>query len=399
MVTAMNPPTVWPESGRPARDQIRIVHLITGLGSGGAEMMLYKLLASLDKSRFSSQVVPMTEGGLFAGRIAELGVRVTSLRMDHGSANPIAGFRLVSLLREVRPTILQTWMYHADLLGLVAGRLARVPKIVWNIRASDLDLDGTHRTLRKIFKVHGLLSPFPDVAIINSASGLTFHKNRAHHPTRWELIQNGFDLDRFRFDPEIRDRVRNELKLGPDTVAVGMIARFTRMKDHQTFFRAARILLDSVPRAVFVLAGRGVTADNPEIAAHLRELDLAKHTRLLGERADTALLLPGLDIVTLCSTSGEGFPNTLGEAMCCEVPCVATDIGDSALLLGDTGKIVRPRDRDAFVRCWKELTDLGPEGRRQLGMAARRRVAGHFAISDVVKRYETLYEGLAACVG
>jgi glycosyltransferase involved in cell wall biosynthesis len=369
------------------------LHLITGLGVGGAETMLAKLLASIDRGRFSSTVVSMIEPGPMAAKIAALGVRVESLGLKRGSPNPAALLKLLRLLREERPTILQGWMYHADLLGLLAARLARVPRIAWNIRCSDLDLKNSGPSSRAVFSAHGLLARFVDAAIVNSRSGLDFHAKNGHRARRWEMIPNGFDLNRFSPDDERRARGRRELGLSSRDVAIGMVARFDRYKDHATFIAAADMLRARGKNAVFVLAGRGLSTDNPAIMGLLEARSLQPFTRLLGE-CDTAELLPSLDVFTLCSHS-EGFPNALGEAMSSALPCVATDVGDSAAILGGTGSVVPLRDPAAVAERWQDLIDMGQEGRLGLGRAARARIQAQFSLASVVRAYETLYAELA----
>jgi len=373
---------------------VRVIHLITGLNSGGAEMMLYKLLSAFDRDRFEMQVVSMTDGGVFGERIGKLGIRVTCLSMRRGVASISAGARLIALLRRERPSILQTWMYHADLLGTLSGLLARVPTLIWNIRASDLDFNATHRSLRKVFAVHAMLSRAADVVIVNSNSGRRFHESRNHAPPRWEVIHNGFDTRRFRPDSKRRSRIRADLKIDDISVVIGMIARFDGQKDHESFFRAAAIVAKNQPCAVFVLAGKGVDAGNRTIERWLSQYGLANRVRLLGEVDDVSGLLPAIDIVALASSSGEGLPNALGEAMCCAVPCIASNVGDSAFLIGETGKVVPPKDPTALAVACQELIDIGHEGRVELGERARRRIVDNFDVTEVVTAYENLYSEL-----
>ncbi|HWA74807.1 MAG TPA: glycosyltransferase [Polyangiaceae bacterium] len=383
-------PDARARSGKP----IPVVHLITGLGVGGAETMLHKLLANIDRERFPSSVVSMIEPGPMAPKIAALGVHVESLGLSRGVPDPRAVRSLVRLLRHERPAILQAWMYHADLLGLAAARIARVPKIAWNIRCSDLDMKNSGRLLSAVFSAHGLAARFADAIIVNSGAGLRFHQESGHQARRWEMIPNGFDLDRFRPDESRRATVRAELGLSSGDIAIGMVARFDRYKDHDTFFAAAGRLRAERPNAVFVLAGRGLSLDNAAVVNQLEQRGLMASTRLLGELADTSELLPGLDVFTLCSHS-EGFPNALGEAMSSALPCVATDVGDCALVLGDTGRIVPLRDPAAVAEAWQALIDAGPRERARMGRRARSRVETRFSLASVVAAYEALYVDLA----
>ena len=179
---------------------------------------------------------------------------------------------------------------------------------------------------------------------------------------------------------------------------IGLVARFDPMKDHGNFFRGARHLLNEAEEKDnlhFVLAGRGIDAANAALKDFISEYGLENRTHLLGERTDIPFVTSALDIATSSST-GEGFPNAVGEAMACGVPCVVTDVGDSAWIVGDTGRIVPPREPTALAEAWGELICMEDERRRSLGEAARRRIIENFSIDTVVRQYEAVYEGLAA---
>ncbi len=374
-------------------EPIRVMHLITGLGVGGAETMLAKLLGATTRSRFASSVVSMIKPGPLAQTIQDSGVPVHSLGLTRGMPRPGALPALLKLIRDFRPDVLQAWMYHADILGLLAARVALVPVLVWNIRCSNLEFRNVGLSLRSVFAAHGILSRFTSATVVNSAAGMSFHQHHGHHPPRWEQIPNGFDLARFRADEGTRTRGRAELGLSADDIAIGMVARFDQVKDHATFLAAAKLLGDRQPRAVFVLAGTGMTKDNGAIMKLIQDAGLGPRVRLLGEYGDPSRLFPCLDIATLCSHT-EGFPNAVGEAMSCELPCVATDVGDSALLIGDCGRLVPPRDPNAVAQTWMDLIALGETGRRQLGAAARARIEERYSLPRIVAAYEALYTEL-----
>ncbi|HEX2874743.1 MAG TPA: glycosyltransferase, partial [Polyangiaceae bacterium] len=271
---------------------IRVMHLITGLGVGGAETMLAKLLAASSRSRFTSTVVSMTEPGPLARTIQEAGVPVHSLGLTRGVPRLSALPKLHKLIRDFRPAVLQTWMYHADILGVLAARAARVPALVWNIRCSDLDFPNTGLSLRSVFAVHAFLSRFTSATIANSSAGMSFHQRHGHHPPRWAQIPNGFDLERFRGDEGLRRQGRAELGLGTDEIAIGMVARFDQFKDHTTFLAAAKLLRDRQPKSIFILAGKDMTKDNSAINRQVKDAGLGSRVRLLGEYRDPSRLFP-----------------------------------------------------------------------------------------------------------
>ena len=189
--------------------------------------------------------------------------------------------------------------------------------------------------------------------------------------------------------------MREELGISEETPLIGLVGRFNAQKDHGTFIRGAARLHADLPEVHFLLCGDDVTCENIELAEWLKASGIGDRCHLLGRREDIPRLTAALDIATTSSAYGEGFPNVIGEAMASGVPCVATDVGDSALIVDEAGKIVPPRDPRALAEAWRALIMLGPDGRARVGLAARRRIEKHFSLPVVVARYQSLYEELA----
>ena len=377
---------------------IKIVHLITDLATGGAEIMLHKVLSRLDRSRFRNTVVSMTDRGSLGEQIEALDVPLFTLGLRRGIPNPLALFRLLRLLRAERPHILQTWLYHSDLLGLVAGKLARVPAIAWNIRCSDMDLRCYPKLTSLVVRALVPLSRLPDVVIFNSDAGRLFHQDLGYHPRKWVVVPNGFDLDEFHPDPDARFLFRRELELPAETLIVGLIARYDPMKDHQNFLRAVDSVLERRPRIHFVLIGHGVDESNSELITEIQNRNIFRHLHLLGTRRDIRSIMPALDVLVLSSAFGEGFPNVLGEAMAAGIPCIVTNVGDAAVVVGDTGRVVHAKDPAGLAAAIAELVAMPVEERRRLGFAARRRIEECFSLPSVVRQYELLYEELTTSI-
>lgn len=373
----------------------KIIHLITDLDTGGAEMMLLKLLAHMDGERFANVVISLTDRGTLGEQIAALGVPVFTLGMRRGLPNPLGIGRLVRLLRQEKPDILQTWLYHADLLGTISSRLVHVPTLCWNIRCSDMDMSRYSRLSRLVLHILAGLSGCPDIVIVNSEAGRRLHETLRYSPRRWEIVPNGFDLNRFHPDPAARQSLREKLDVPPDTVLIGLVARYDPMKDHQTFLEAAGLLARQRDDAHFVLVGRGASQHNPQLAELIDALKLEGRVHLLDERSDIPRIMAALDILALSSAFGEGFPNVVGEAMACGIPCVATDVGDAASIIGETGIVVQPRDPAGMADAWKQLIEMPDAERQALGKDARRRVERLFSIESIVGRYQSLYRGIA----
>jgi glycosyltransferase involved in cell wall biosynthesis len=368
---------------------IAVAHLITGLETGGAERMLAQLAARMDRERFRSIVISMTDTGPMGHVIAEAGIAVSALGVRRGMPDPRGVLRLRRVLRAFRPDILQTWLYHADLLGLAARQLGFVPHLLWNVRCTEsIGSEAVRRILP-------WCSRLPDAVVVNSAAGRQFHIGLGYRPRRWALLPNGFDTDALRPDAAQRARRRGELGLSEAAVAIALPARYHPMKDHATFIAAAAQVAARVPNARFVLIGRGNEPGNRALATAIAASGVGERIMLLGERDDLHALYPAFDIVTLSSAFGEGFPNVLGEAMSCGVPCVATDVGDAAEIIGATGAIVPPRDPAALAAAWESLAALAPKERTRRGEAARARIIEHFDLATILRRYEALYEDIA----
>ena len=374
----------------------RIFHLITDLNTGGAEISLYRLLARMDRGRFESQVVSLVPAGPVGEKIRALGIPVRSLDLKPGRPAPAALLRLTGWLRSEHPDLLQTWLYHADLLGILAARAAGVRTVVWNIRNSEMDLSRYRRLSGLVVRACARLSGWPQAVISNSQAGRDFHARFGYHPPRWAVIPNGIDLQAYRPDPGARRALRQELGLGPETMLIGQVARYDPMKGQALFLRAAGKLIRAGRQAHFVMIGQELTPENPALAQVLREEALEGRVHLLGRRDDMPRLYAALDILTSPSIFGEGFPNVVAEAMACAVPCVVTDVGDSALLVAETGRLVRPGDPEGLAAAWQELISIGPGKRGKLGESARRRVAEHFSLAQTIAAYQDLYEGLLA---
>jgi glycosyltransferase involved in cell wall biosynthesis len=289
--------------------QFSLLHLITTLDVGGAEMSLLNLISRMDGTRFKNHVICLAEMGPLGEKISACGIPVNALNMPRGRLTVGGLVKLFGLIRQINPDILQTWMYHADLIGLLFGRIFRVRPICWNIRCSNMDLVKYRWATVITVKLCAILSSLPNVIIANSREGANFHERIGYRGKRWEVIPNGFDLRVFQPDGQAKERLAMELGLDPKDlpVFIGYIARFDPMKDHQTFLDAASPLLVGRRDVHFVLAGRNVDQDNREISDRVPKA-LEEHFHLLGERDDAEKITAGLDVA--CSVSlGEGFSN------------------------------------------------------------------------------------------
>jgi glycosyltransferase involved in cell wall biosynthesis len=370
--------------------------LITALPVGGAQVMLYKLLSHMNRVDFTAEVVSLVDVGPFGKKIQALGVPVRALGMRPGIPNPLGIYRLARWLRQDRPHLVQTWMYHADLIGGLAARLAGGIPVAWNIRHGSPDVEGHKRTTLWTIRACATLSHWLPTWIVCCAEfSRRVYTDLGYAGEKIVVIPNGFDLEIFRPDPTARLSVRRELGIPKETLLIGLVGRFHPLKDHSNFIDAAARLHAELPEVHFLLCGEDITPENTELAERVKTSGIRDRCHLLGQREDIPRINAALDIA--CSSSyTEGFPNVIGEAMACGIPCVVTDVGDSARLVGDTGIVVPPKNPQALANAWRELIEVGPDRRSLLGVAARRRVSECFSLRAVAARYEELYTEIVA---
>jgi glycosyltransferase involved in cell wall biosynthesis len=371
----------------------RLLFISTGLGVGGAEVSLLNILQHLDRARFEPHVISLTGPGEIGPRIRVIGIPL--IELNFGS-RPLTSFiSLVRTVRRLRPDVVQTWMYHADLLGGLAARLAGVHRVSWGIRNSDLSPGaGGNRTIAVRWICARLSRWLPRIIVSCSRVAADIHRRLGYRADRFVVIGNGFDLSQFRPDPAQRLAVRTELGVAGNTPLVIHVGRYHPHKNHSGLIRAAALAHRKHPGAHFVLVGPEVTEQNSTLCADIAAARLTPVVHCLGLRGDIARLMAASDVLVL-SSSSEAFPRVLGEAMACGVPCVSTDVGDASAIVGACGRVVSPHDDEALAAAIVELLSLPAPRREELGRQARERVLEHFDIRDVAHRYELLYLNLS----
>jgi glycosyltransferase involved in cell wall biosynthesis len=383
------------------RAPIPVTHVIAGLELGGAERMLQRLLGASDRERFPAAVISLSNLGPLAPGIAALGVPVSAIEMRRGrlEARPLA--RLARRLARQRPQVVHTWMYHADLLGgAFAHFTARVhgaarAKVIWGVRGS-VDPKLTKRSSRLTARACALTERWlPDRVVSCSHSLAQMHIACGYEPARMTVIPNGFDLDHFLPDAALRAERRCRLGIGEDQPLIGIVGRYDPQKDHATFARAAAEIARTRPDARFVMAGPGIDSDNRELTALLARAGIAQRCTLTGPVADPRTVYNALDLLVSSSAFGEGFPNVIGEAMACGVPCVTTDVGDAAMIVAGSGRVVAAQDAPGLARESLAVLDLGRAARTELARRSRERIERNFSLPAIARRFEELYVELA----
>jgi len=366
---------------------MRIAHIITDLDTGGAEIMLYKLLSSLHDEALNSSVISLMGRGKITERIEALGVKVETLDLGQGERPSWQTIKkLRQFMRTFNPDIVQGWMYHGNIAATVAvflfDPMRRKVKLFWNVRQTLYDIKNEKTQTRWLIVLGRWLSFFAHSIIYNSKLSAEQHCNVGYLSKKTKIIPNGFDLQKFKPDQQHRQQLREELGVTETMLLVGHISRLHPMKDHATLLRAidrAVEILSGIggkQEVLFLLIGHGVTSElskNPAI-------------RFLGERSDIPKIMSALDIVVSSSAWGEGFPNVIGEAMASKVPCVVTDVGDSAYIVGKYGRVCPVGDDQCIASSLLQLIENKQE-RKTAGNQARKRIKENYSMDKIKKEY------------
>ncbi len=367
---------------------MKIAFLIRSLGRGGSERQLATLAGGLRERGHDVLVIVCYGGGPYEAAVQQAGVPVRHLGQQSRWGIGPALLRLARLVRRERPDVLHGYLDLGNLLALALKPVFPRVRVVWGVRASNVDRRRYPWTWRVAFRLQCLLSGLPDLVVLNSAAGREYHAARGFPGRKMIVIPNGIDTSRFRPDPRAGRAVRAAWGIREDDVVIGVVGRLDPMKDHPTFLRAAALLASERRDVRFVCAGDGPPRYRHRLEALGQELGLAQRLVWAGAVDDVTGVYNVLDIACSASSDGEGFSNVIAEAMACGVPCVVTDVGDSAAIVGDAGLVVPPGDPRALAAAWRDLLDRPRARRLELGRRARDRVIRLFGRERLVERTE-----------
>ena len=371
---------------------MKVFHIITGLNDGGAEAVLYRLCKH-DQANHH-HVVSLSGLGKYGPMLEALGVTITTLNMSPGRPSPLAFFRLFKLLRQENPDVVQTWMYHGDLFGGLAARVAGIRSVVWGIHHTTLEPGKSKKTIIWIAKLLAKLSWWlPAKILVCAQRAMVVHEAAGYDRSNMRFIPNGYDLADFKPGLDPLGQLKATLVADQSVPLIGTVGRFDPQKDHANLLDALTILRDRGFSFRCVLVGAGLESSNPQIVDWIAQRGLVDHVQLLGRRNDIPKIMNALDLHVLPSAYGEAFPNVVCEAMACGTPCVVTDVGDAAYIVGVTGWVVPPRDAsalaDAIAAALQHMIDS--EQRSARSSPARSRIEEHFSIERMVRRYENIW--------
>ncbi len=369
------------------------MHVITGLNDGGAEAVLYRLCMG-DKSN-SHIVISMRDEGKYGYLLRQSQIDVFCLNMPKGRLTFKGVQLLYQLLRRINPDVVQTWMYHADLIGGLLARLAHVKRVFWGLRHSNLEHSQSGKSTIIVAKLCAMLSYWIPTRIVSCSNrGIETHKTLGYDEKKFTFIPNGYNLKQFFPSHICRNMIREELGVDNDSLLLGMVARYNSQKDHKNLLSALGQLKLNHVNFSCALIGDGMISANAELMSIINSHGLNSNIMLLGPRNDIPKIMNALDIHVLSSSSGEGFPNVLCEAMACGTVCITTDVGDAAIIVDDTGWIVVPRSPDLLFQAISDAiiqlneTPLRWKYRKN---TSRDRIIENYSIDKMIDRYQKLW--------
>ncbi|CAN7356677.1 glycosyltransferase [Variovorax paradoxus] len=377
---------------------MRILHIITGLNNGGAEAVLSRLVLADQKVGNNHCVVSLMDRGIYGASLEQAGARVYALNFPRGGITVMGLVRLFRLLRQIRPDVVQTWMYHSDLIGGVIARLAGIRAITWGIRHANLDSAHNSRATLRVVRLCANLSAWiPQKIVSCSAQATLLHQAAGYRKDKFINIPNGYSMMRFKPDSSGRSAVRAEHGIPEKEFVLGMVARFDVQKNHRNLVEALGVLRRRGLQFTCLLVGADMDEKNNMLRDWLEQAGIANNVKLLGPRGDIPAVMNALDVHVL-SSLGEAFPNVLAEAMACGTPCVSTDVGDAAVIVANHGWIVPPQSADALAEGLIQAHDdfsNGGAAWQERRTACRAHIMANFELEQMCERYRQAWQ---ACI-
>ncbi len=368
--------------------------LARSLEYGGTERQLVTLAKGLQQRGWPVTVAVFYEGGPLENELHAASVSVVPLHK--GGRWDVLRFlaRLSKVLQRENPALLYSFLSVPNIISIGLKPLFPKARRVWGVRASNMDLRRYDWLSRFSYRVERGLARFTDLVIANSRAGWEYAAAHGFPKDHTIVIPNGIDTVRFHPDHQAGVAIKQEWGVAEHERLIGLVARLDPMKDHPTFLRATAILAEERPDVRFVCIGDGPQGYREQLLGMAAALELKQRIIWARARTDMVAVYNALDILSLSSCYGEGFPNVIGEAMACGVPCVVTDVGDSAYIVGDTGVVVPPRDPAALARGWAEMIDRIESARPEVCSMTRARIVENFSADALIQRTEKALEEL-----
>ena len=368
---------------------MKIVHIITGLRDGGAEKTLYKICRYDNQNEHS--VISLQKGGKYFPLLKNLGVKVYCVNMSFFSIFKI--FNIINLLRFLKPDLVQTWLVHGDFIGSIAARLSGIKNIVWNVRYSNFELGKTKLITIVLIKTLAKLSFFiPKLIVVVSKSAKKTCNELGYYKKKLRLITNGYNLLTLKPNRYHKPYIKKKFKIKNKIPLIGTVARFDPKQDHVNLLKALSVVKAKNIDFFCVLVGSGMNKFNKKLVSEISKLGLTNYVKLLDTTHNIPRTMNDLDIHIQSSSYGEGFPNVVAEAMACGTPCVVTNVGDAAYIVGKTGWVVPPKNSIKLAKAIEiAISEVKTVNWKKRCNQARLRIKKNFDIKKMIKSFNKIW--------
>ena len=368
---------------------MKIVHIITTLGDGGAENTLSKICEHDKQNKHI--IISLKDGGKYYKILKKLGIQIYILNIKLYSFYKI--FYIVKILNSLKPHVVQTWLVHGDFIGGLMARLAGIDSIVWNIRHSNLQFKKTKILTILIQKILIRFSFFiPKKIIVNSLKAKKIYQQSGYDKKKLIFIPNGYNLNIFKPNKLKYINFRKKYQPKKNIILIGNVARYDPKKDHSNLLNALKIIKSKKINFLCLLFGFKINKFNSKLVTEIKQLKLSNHVKLLGQSDDIPSIMNGLDIYIQSSSFGEGFPNVVAEAMACATPCVVTDVGDASQIVQEFGWVVPPNDPIKLANSIEQaINEIYSKKWHRRCINARKIIKNNFDIKKMIQAYNKIW--------
>lgn len=368
---------------------IRILHITSGLNLGGAETTLFKICINSDKSLFEHIVISLTDSGYYYKNLTKNNIKVYTINFKKNIFDLLKFIKLIILIKRLKPSIVQTWMYHADIIGSIATRFVLNIPIVWNIRHGSIQNKFSSRIFLLLLSFFSKI--YPSEIISCSIKGAKFHIDHGYQAKKISIINNGFDTNHFHKILPLKHKLTDELNIPRSSYIVLYPARFHDQKNHSMFIKAASKVIKTMPNVFFILCGKNINYSNKGLMKLLKYKKVKKNFLLLDIQSDMRKIYSSANLTCLTSSYGEAFPNIIAESMACEVPCFSTPVGDAPFIIGDSKYIVDFDDYKKLSELIIEFLSKSENERSKIGNLFREKIKKNYDIDKLINNYEKIY--------
>ena len=372
-------------------NKIKILHIISGLNLGGAENNLFKICTLTNNQLLQHHVISLTDFGFYGNKLKLHNIKVYSLGFKKSLFDIFKFFKLMHLIYKISPNIVQTWMYHSDIIGSIATKIISRAPIIWNVRHGKYDNKLSSRII--IFVCSFFSKIFPKAIISCAQSAINIHKHYGYDKSKFVLIENGFDLDYFSKKNNLI--YKKNLGIPINSFVVSYPARFHPQKNHEMFLSAAENILNTIPNVFFILCGRDIGSNNQLLTKLISKYKLRKRVLLLGEVSNIKSIYNISDLTCLTSSEGEAFPNIVAESMACEVLCISTPVGDAPIIINDDKYLIDFNDADGLANSIINFLKLTNTEKIKIGKKCRSNILRRYQIDKIINKYNSLYKQYA----